>query len=126
MPSKDAETVVQRLLDSKAVSTKMAGLAVRDVLRTEAGLCLYGNELNEETTPIEAGIAFVIGQFPLHVLLELDESGFCVSAKRRRQTLGFPGAEKIMEQLEKKNAPKKRVGLVATKAAERREVFFFF
>jgi aminomethyltransferase len=59
-----------------------AGLGARDSLRLEAGLCLYGNDLDELTTPVEAGIAWVIG-------------------KRRRAEWDFPGAIAIRDQLQR-------------------------
>uniref|UniRef100_A0A0M3I5J0 Aminomethyltransferase n=1 Tax=Ascaris lumbricoides TaxID=6252 RepID=A0A0M3I5J0_ASCLU len=91
-----AAELVENLLRSTKEKVRMAGLGARDALRLEAGLCLYGNDIDENTTPIEAGLAFVV-------------------AKRRRQTKDFPGAEVIVSQLEKKNWPKRRVGLLSDK-----------
>ncbi|XP_054643751.1 aminomethyltransferase, mitochondrial [Dunckerocampus dactyliophorus] len=73
---------------------KLAGLGARDSLRLEAGLCLYGNDIDETTTPVEATLVWTIG-------------------KRRRQTKGFPGADIIVPQIKAKTA-RKRVGLVST------------
>eukprot|EP01094_Clydonella_sp_ATCC50884_P002673 TRINITY_DN1202_c0_g3_i2.p1 TRINITY_DN1202_c0_g3~~TRINITY_DN1202_c0_g3_i2.p1 ORF type:complete len:408 (+),score=118.92 TRINITY_DN1202_c0_g3_i2:146-1369(+) len=67
-----------------------AGLAVRDTLRLEAGLCLYGNDLDEETSPIEAGLNWTI-------------------SKRRRAEGGFPGFERVAKDL-KEGVSRKRVG----------------
>lgn len=58
-----------------------AGLGARDSLRLEAGLCLYGNDIDELTTPVEANLAWTI-------------------AKRRREEANFPGAAPILDQLE--------------------------
>jgi len=67
------------------------GLGARDSLRLEAGLCLYGHELDEATTPIEAGLAWSI-------------------QKRRRTEGGFAGAERIQAQLARGTA-RVRVGI---------------
>ncbi len=77
------------LLADEAVQP--AGLGARDSLRLEAGLCLYGHELDEMTTPVEAGLVWSI-------------------QKRRREEGGFPGAERIQREL--REGPKRlRVGI---------------
>uniref|UniRef100_A0A1A8BJ58 Aminomethyltransferase n=1 Tax=Nothobranchius kadleci TaxID=1051664 RepID=A0A1A8BJ58_NOTKA len=84
--------LTEKLLTNSEV--KLAGLGARDSLRLEAGLCLYGNDIDETTTPVEAGLVWTIG-------------------KRRRQTKDFPGADVIVPQIKAKTA-RKRVGLVST------------
>ena len=73
---------------------QLAGLAARDSLRLEAGMCLYGHDLNEEITPPEASLAWVVHP-------------------RRRAEGAFPGADIVTQQLRKGGIPpgRKRVGL---------------
>jgi len=85
----DSEKLLRALLAEPEVAP--AGLGARDSLRLEAGLCLYGSDIDETTTPIEAGLAWIIG-------------------KRRREDGGFPGAEIIQAQL-KSGTANKRVGI---------------
>ncbi|MDG1198340.1 MAG: glycine cleavage system aminomethyltransferase GcvT [Actinomycetota bacterium] len=92
MPNDEAEQIVRLLLLDKTL--KPAGLGARDTLRLEAGLCLYGNELNESTTPVEANLSWTI-------------------PKRRRQDQRFPGASTICSQLEK-GTERTRVGVTAS------------
>jgi aminomethyltransferase len=89
VPSGDARVVAQRLLDQPEVAP--AGLGARDSLRLEAGLCLYGNDIDELTSPIEADLAWTIG-------------------RRRRAAWDFPGGAAIRDQLEH-GATRRRVGI---------------
>lgn len=58
--NKDAEAVWDGIQEAgKAVDMKMAGLAARDTLRLEMGFCLYGNDINDTTSPIEAGLGWI-------------------------------------------------------------------
>jgi aminomethyltransferase len=56
----DAETIWNAVQEAgKAVDMKMAGLACRDTLRLEMGFCLYGNDINDTTSPLEAGLGWI-------------------------------------------------------------------
>ena len=99
LPADKAEAFARRLLDEPEVA--MVGLGARDTLRLEAGLCLYGHELDETTDPIEAGLSWSI-------------------QKRRRAEGGFPGAARIQAALT--NGPsRRRVGLRLDGRAPARE-----
>lgn len=63
VPADSAVKLVEYLLHScKDVDVRLTGLGARDSLRLEAGLCLYGNDIDETTTPIEATLAWTIGK----------------------------------------------------------------
>lgn len=82
----------EKLLSSKDV--EMAGLGPRDSLRQEAGLCLYGNDINETTTPVDAVLTWTIGK------------------ARRTDDASFLGSKVILEQLKAKSGKLRRAGLL--------------
>lgn len=63
------------LAEKLAASTgvEWAGLGARDILRLEAGLCLYGNDISQQTTPVEAGLTWCISEL-LHISLRVKMS----------------------------------------------------
>lgn len=95
----DADGLARRLLAEDEVAP--IGLGARDTLRLEAGLCLYGHDIDETTTPIEAGLAWAVG-------------------KRRRAEGGFPGAARIAAELADGTA-RRRVGIQPSGRAPARE-----
>jgi len=92
-PADNAREIAEELLANADVAP--IGLGARDSLRLEAGLCLYGSDIDDKTTPVEAGLSWAI-------------------QKERRsggaREGGFPGAEIILGQLEH-GTPRHRVGL---------------
>lgn len=97
--NENAVKLCEILLKNELV--QFAGLGARDTLRLEAGLCLYGHDMNESTTPIEANLKWLIG-------------------KRRRIEGGFPGQEVILSQMNTEPVSK-RVGFVIESGAPARE-----
>lgn len=94
IPSDRVEYVTEAFLQQTKQQVKMAGLGARDSLRLEAGLCLYGSDIDAKTTPIEAGLAWLV-------------------AKRRRLEENFPGATVINKQL-KSGVERRRIGIKLT------------
>jgi aminomethyltransferase len=89
VPSTQAEALADHLIAQPEIVP--IGLGARDSLRLEAGLCLYGNDLDELTSPIEAGLTWVIG-------------------KRRKRDWDFPGGQLMRDQLDN-GATRRRVGI---------------
>ena len=103
VPAEAAETLARALLDHADVAP--AGLGARDSLRLEAGLCLYGHDLDERTTPVEASL------------------GWAVSKARRpggARAGGYPGARVIERELQR-GAARRRVALLPEGRAPVRE-----
>jgi aminomethyltransferase len=99
LPAGKAEAFVRSLLGEPEV--KPIGLGARDSLRLEAGLCLYGHDIDETTSPVEAGLLWSI-------------------PKRRRVEGGFPGARRILREIAEGPA-RRRVGLRPDGKAPARE-----
>ncbi|CCU76835.1 hypothetical protein BGHDH14_bgh00167 [Blumeria hordei DH14] len=99
IPPQEVVEVTNTLLHrSTPEKLQLAGLAARDSLRLEAGMCLYGHDLDENTTPVEAGLSWVIG-------------------KSRRSSGGFHGSEVILPQLTPRSkggmgVQRRRIGLI--------------
>jgi aminomethyltransferase len=91
--------IVERLLDDSRV--RLAGLGARDSLRLEAGLCLYGHDIDETTSPVEAALTWSI-------------------PRRRRQDGGFPGAARIAAEIAE-GPQRVRVGIKPEGRAPARE-----
>ncbi|WP_043525895.1 glycine cleavage system aminomethyltransferase GcvT [Litchfieldella xinjiangensis] len=100
----DTDGLARRLLDEPEVEA--IGLGARDSLRLEAGLCLYGHDIDTTTTPVEAGLIWAVGKARRH-------GGERVG--------GFPGADLILHQIDARDHDRKRVGLVAEGRAPVRE-----
>ncbi len=99
VPAEHAETISKTLLENADIAP--IGLGARDSLRLEAGLCLYGHDMDENKTPIEASLTWAV-------------------SKVRRSEADFPGAEKILSQIEN-GAEMKRIGLELVDKAPARE-----
>jgi aminomethyltransferase len=99
IPDHLATRLFERLLAHEDVAP--AGLGARDSLRLEAGLCLYGHDIDSTTDPVEAGLSWSIG-------------------KRRREEGGFPGAARIRAALAE-GPTRRRVGLLPQSKAPLRD-----
>lgn len=99
VPDDRAEALAKAMLANPDVAP--IGLGARDSLRLEAGLCLYGHDIDTTTSPVEGNIAFALG-------------------KRRKEEANFPGAKRILSELA--NGPKRlRVGIKPEGRAPARE-----
>ena len=105
VPAAQADTLARALLAQTEV--KPIGLGARNSLRLEAGLCLYGNDIDTTTTPPEAALNWAIQK---------------VRRTGGARAGGFPGADKVLAQIDNPSSlPRKRVGLVALERVPVRE-----
>ncbi|MBP0948612.1 glycine cleavage system aminomethyltransferase GcvT [Pseudomonas alliivorans] len=103
VPSGKAEALARRLLEEPEVAP--IGLGARDSLRLEAGLCLYGHDMNTDTSPIQASLLWAISR---------------VRRADGARAGGFPGAEQIFAQ-QQAGVDRKRVGLLPQERTPVRE-----
>ncbi|MCW5648889.1 MAG: glycine cleavage system aminomethyltransferase GcvT [Ramlibacter sp.] len=96
VPAGHAEALARQLLAQPEV--KPIGLGARNSLRLEAGLCLYGSDIDTHTTPVEAGLTWALQK---------------VRRDGGERAGGFPGAQRILAQLRGEGLTRKRVGLIA-------------
>ncbi len=108
VPAARAAALARRLLEHKEVAP--IGLGARDSLRLEAGLCLYGHDIDKDTTPTEAALAWAIQK---------------VRRRGGARAGGFPGAEVILDELTE-GAARMRVGLRPEGRAPMREGVLLF
>ncbi|NNL18098.1 MAG: glycine cleavage system aminomethyltransferase GcvT [Boseongicola sp.] len=94
LPAADVSRFSEALLALDVVEP--IGLGARDALRLEAGLCLYGSDLDATTSPVEGALEWAIQK---------------VRRRGGAREGGFPGAERILDELEN-GAPRRRVGLL--------------
>ena len=94
VPADQAAALARVLLGQPEVEA--AGLGARDTLRLEAGLCLYGQDIDQTTSPVEAGLTWAVQK---------------VRRPGGARAGGYPGAAAVEDQLVS-GAPRKRVGLV--------------
>jgi aminomethyltransferase len=99
--SENTVTITEALMESEDV--KLAGLAARDSLRLEAGLCLYGHDLDETTSPIEAGLSWLVG----------------------KSRTGYLGYDTIKGQIGNFSGQRRRVGFIVQGAPARGHHPFF-
>ncbi len=105
VPGDRAEALARALLAEPEV--KPVGLGARNSLRLEAGLCLYGNDIDTTTSPVEAALNWAMQK---------------VRRTGGARAGGFPGAERVLAQLDGTQAlPRKRVGLIALERVPVRE-----
>ncbi|KAM7271887.1 hypothetical protein ACFE04_031101 [Oxalis oulophora] len=94
IPYESTLDLAKAILEKSEGKVRLTGLGARDSLRLEAGLCLYGNDMEQHITPVEAGLTWAIG-------------------KRRKAEGGFLGAEVILKQI-KEGPAIRRAGFISS------------
>ncbi|GAA95395.1 uncharacterized protein L969DRAFT_92527 [Mixia osmundae IAM 14324] len=99
IPPKETTSLSKKILSHQDVM--LIGLAARDSLRLEAGMCLYGHDLNETINPVEASLAWIVSK-----------------ARRTPESATFIGAQRVLQVL-REGPAKRRVGFVCQSAVPR-------